>query len=539
MMDHDIIVVNRSERLAKGMKDAIFSRVCNKFKCELIPLNVEKHGVDKNKLLITGLAITHNPRSGILIPKETFLESGNTLIGKPMADGHGDFPWDDIKIDEILGVVVDEWYDDEYEAQMFKAEVWDEKAIQVLKSGMYTQFSVAYYFDYKNGTMINQYDEEEDVIIVTKLDYDHIAFLNSPQVPEAEVKTIEQLSCNKREKYMDSVMYSGNNADYLRKVYKHTSSINDKEYSWEDIDITRLPSNAFANMDELDDKKKSTWKYPHHWVNLGDMYLHKGGLIYSLAAGRNGTKASKEELAHLVDHINAINLGEEEITEELQKLKIQDQDIEEILTDLNQTFGGSDMAKEEEKTPEVVEEVQETPKVVETPEEVPEEEQTPEEETPEEEPEQESTPEEEPVQEPKEANSTTPKVEETVTETLADNDPSIVDKVAQMGVELNNKDNEIAGLKEQIAKFETEKLEKQIDEKVSGLLKEGKILPAKKDETIALYKTMTPEQWKNFDEILEKNSAVPIGEESGGMDEDRSNSEKDSKEPEKEKGFYN
>ena len=99
----------------------------------------------------------------------------------------------------------------------------------------------------------------------------------------------------------------------------HNSKLADNEPDWGSVDKTKLPRNAFADQGEPD--KKSTWAYPHHWVenggNLdengvytsGDMYLHKGGLNAAWAAAqgaRSGEKASQEVIDHLQAHRKAI-----------------------------------------------------------------------------------------------------------------------------------------------------------------------------------------------------------------------------------------
>jgi len=104
----------------------------------------------------------------------------------------------------------------------------------------------------------------------------------------------------------------------IKAALTHNSTLADSEPDWGDIDKTKLPRNAFADQGEPD--KKSTWKYPHHWVKngkvgddgvyaSGDMYLHKGGLNAAWAAAqgaRTGKKAAPEVIAHLEKHRKAI-----------------------------------------------------------------------------------------------------------------------------------------------------------------------------------------------------------------------------------------
>lgn len=105
--------------------------------------------------------------------------------------------------------------------------------------------------------------------------------------------------------------------------FQHNSKLADHEPSWGSVSKTKLPRAAFADRGEAD--KKSSWKYPHHWVSggkvgddgvfsSGTMYLHRGGLEAALqAAGgaRSGQKAGSGVVAHLRRHAAAIGMGKE------------------------------------------------------------------------------------------------------------------------------------------------------------------------------------------------------------------------------------
>lgn len=106
----------------------------------------------------------------------------------------------------------------------------------------------------------------------------------------------------------------------ILKSLTHNSTLAENEPDWGSVDKTKLPRNAFADMGDAN--KKSTWKYPHHWVKngevgedgiytSGDMYLHKGGLIAAWQAAngaRSGQEASDSVKAHLMAHRKAIGL---------------------------------------------------------------------------------------------------------------------------------------------------------------------------------------------------------------------------------------
>ena len=103
----------------------------------------------------------------------------------------------------------------------------------------------------------------------------------------------------------------------------HNSTVSDTEPDWSEVDTTRLPRQAFA--DQGDEGAKSSWGFPHHWIQngggldengiytTGEMFLHRGGLNAAWAAAngaRAGQEASAEIKAHLNAHRKALGLGE-------------------------------------------------------------------------------------------------------------------------------------------------------------------------------------------------------------------------------------
>ncbi len=103
------------------------------------------------------------------------------------------------------------------------------------------------------------------------------------------------------------------------KKHKHNSVIADNEPAWGSVDKTALPRSAFADQGILG--RKSTWKYPHHWIkggtkkdrngiwSDGTMYLHQGGWRAAWAAAhgaRSGKKAPASVISHLEKHRPAI-----------------------------------------------------------------------------------------------------------------------------------------------------------------------------------------------------------------------------------------
>ena len=108
------------------------------------------------------------------------------------------------------------------------------------------------------------------------------------------------------------------------RAFTHNSTTADNEPDWGSVDKTKLPRIAFADEGEPD--KKSTWRYPHHWVQngggedengvytTGTLYLHVGGLNAAWSAangGRSGQEASNAVKSHLQAHRRALGIEDE------------------------------------------------------------------------------------------------------------------------------------------------------------------------------------------------------------------------------------
>jgi len=104
--------------------------------------------------------------------------------------------------------------------------------------------------------------------------------------------------------------------------FTHNSTLADREPAWGAVDKTKLPRAAFAERGDPD--HKSSWLYPHHWVQdaggadekgcytAGVMRLHRGGLAAAWAAAqgaRSGREANAAARVHLNAHREAIGMG--------------------------------------------------------------------------------------------------------------------------------------------------------------------------------------------------------------------------------------
>lgn len=127
-------------------------------------------------------------------------------------------------------------------------------------------------------------------------------------------------------------------------AFTHNSKVADREPPWaEGIDRTALPRIAFARMGDPD--RKSTWGYPHHWIQdgsaknedgiytKGTMYLHRRGLQvawnYAMGAG-TGERAERGVVAHLRGHFRELGIKKADIeraTSVLINMDALDQDL--------------------------------------------------------------------------------------------------------------------------------------------------------------------------------------------------------------------
>lgn len=126
--------------------------------------------------------------------------------------------------------------------------------------------------------------------------------------------------------------------DVAKAAMTHNSKTLDAEPDWAKVNKAELPRIAFADMG--DPEKKSTWKYPHHWVSNGKLYLHKGGLnaAWQAANGaRSGQKADQAIIDHLQKHRKAIGL---------EKSDFMDKIVNAVKTVFQKDFNG-EVARDE------------------------------------------------------------------------------------------------------------------------------------------------------------------------------------------------
>jgi len=124
----------------------------------------------------------------------------------------------------------------------------------------------------------------------------------------------------------------GNYVLHIAKCMNHSSSIDPNEPKWEEIDETKLPMSAFAEIGDPEDR--STWKYPHHFVKngvigesglyeSGELFLHRGKLLALANSFEKSKDTDKVVLSEITKHIKDLGLNRKEEADEADVLVIK------------------------------------------------------------------------------------------------------------------------------------------------------------------------------------------------------------------------
>ena len=104
-------------------------------------------------------------------------------------------------------------------------------------------------------------------------------------------------------------------------AFRHNSEVAPNPQRWGEVDKTRLPRIAHADMGEAD--KKTTWRFPHHEIvdggdlddmgvyTTGTMYVNRGGVAAAWQRMQQaGIESSAADKAHIQAHRKALGMGE-------------------------------------------------------------------------------------------------------------------------------------------------------------------------------------------------------------------------------------
>lgn len=204
-----------------------------------------------------------------------------------------------------------------------------QEAYTLYKEGILNGFSVGFTpLEWDDGELAHKHKAKR---VYTKQSLLEISVVSIPSCPEAlmirgKSGALKTKEFNAFVVFIESLKKGKDKSMSVEKALEHNDTINETEPDWGSIDKTKLPLKAFVyDAPDTDNEKKSTWKYPHHYVeggevgedgvySSGDMYLHKGGLNAAWAAAqgaRTGDKADAAIIAHLQAHRDAIGINED------------------------------------------------------------------------------------------------------------------------------------------------------------------------------------------------------------------------------------
>lgn len=201
------------------------------------------------------------------------------------------------------------------------------EAYTLYKEGILNGFSVGFTpIEYDEGAIAKKYGAKRAYLKQSLLE---ISCVSIPSCPEAlmirgKSGALKTKEFNAFVAFVDSLKKGKDEKTMsVEKALDHNDTVKDGEPEWGSVDKTKLPLKAFVwEASNADNEKKSTWSYPHHWVEngeiddggvyaSGDMYLHQGGLIAAWAASqgaRTGDKADAAIVAHLQAHRDALGM---------------------------------------------------------------------------------------------------------------------------------------------------------------------------------------------------------------------------------------
>lgn len=229
----------------------------------------------------------------------------------------------------------------------------------LFEQGCMNCWSIGFIADRKE--MEHRTDDEGNIVgfHIKKSELLELSAVPVPSNPEALVRSLKSVSPETIQYFKEAISDRTDFADFKKQIEDievkaftrsdHNNTVADSEPSWGSVDKTALPLVAHVwNANNTDTGKKSTWKYPHHWIQnagnkndmgiwtTGTMYLHKQGVSVAWAAAmgaRSGQRAAAAVINHIQAHRKALGLEERlyyvEYTKEGAKV-YKEKDFDEI-----------------------------------------------------------------------------------------------------------------------------------------------------------------------------------------------------------------
>jgi len=163
-------------------------------------------------------------------------------------------------------------------------------------------------------------DLDKEIIVLAEGQLHHVLLTNQPANPTTFAEAVA--------KSLDAKKGGFERPEVTDDTYsmKHRSALHKSEPSREDVlkTVSELPDTAFP----INHKEHEVCKdYAHHFVNDGDLFLHKGLLLESLQKAIH-SGAPNYVVNHLKNHMTTIGLNK--MIEEIELMKSSVENFEEI-----------------------------------------------------------------------------------------------------------------------------------------------------------------------------------------------------------------
>jgi len=230
-------------------------------------------------------------------------------------------------------------------------KIMNEKVYYAVQNGILKTFSI--------GFLVRDVQEIDDIYFWTDVELLEVSIVSVPDNQESTFSILTESPCGTGTCLLANKALS-------KDAYERAKAINNTKVSdkpWSEVNKTELKQKLeeYGNASYIkeaflvvrDVEKRSTWKFPHHEFNNGELILNKGGVVSAYAAlkgARNepaiSTAEKKEAAKHLLKHyrllkekgmieeipedlINMAKEFEEMHTKEIEALN----DAEEVETD--------------------------------------------------------------------------------------------------------------------------------------------------------------------------------------------------------------
>jgi len=250
--------------------------------------------------IIKGIASTTNvDREDERVSKNFIKQMKKTAKGLPITDNTHYVS----SSKETIGVVTkSSGTKDTFEIEARLMKRADSQEVDFILKQIETGIKYGFSIGGRINKVYREFNEElqKEIYVLDEGDLYHITLTTQPANADTFAEAITKC-ISKKNKISKSV-----ETDEERTItdYKHNSLLH-KELEPEKVNIQAIPEMAFPKNRETGEVYKN---YPHHFIDNGVMYLHKGMLESALQKAVQ-ENADKLVITHLTNHLNVIGLS--------------------------------------------------------------------------------------------------------------------------------------------------------------------------------------------------------------------------------------